>query len=56
MDGVNVAIEVSKHELEVALGAAGELLTEPNERRGIARLCQRLAQVGCARVLIEGGS
>jgi transposase len=56
MDGVNVGIEVGKHSLVVALGSAGELWTVMNEPREIKRLCKRLAQVGCVRVLIEGGS
>lgn len=53
---VNVAIEVGKHQLEVRLGSAGELFSEPNEPRGIKRIVKRLAELGCARVLIEGGS
>jgi transposase len=56
MDAINAAIDVGKHQLEVALGSAGELFSEPNEPRAIARLCRRLARAGCARVLIEGGS
>jgi transposase len=56
MDAINAAIDVGKHQLDVALGSAGELFSEPNEPRAIARLCQRLARAGCARVLIEGGS
>ncbi len=56
MGELNAAIDVGKHKLEVALGSAGELFSEPNEPRAIARLCQRLAAAGCARVLIEGGS
>lgn len=56
MDGVNVAIEVGKHELYIALGSGGELFSEPNEPRAIKRLAKRLAQSGCVRVLIEGGS
>jgi len=56
MGAINAAIEVGKEKLEVALGAAGEQFTEANEPRAIARLCQRLAAAGCARVLIEGGS
>ena len=56
MGEVNAAIDVGKHQLDVALGSAGELFSEPNESRAIARLCQRLARAGCARVLIEGGS
>ena len=55
MDGVNVAIEVGKHQLEVRLGSAGELFSEPNEARGSKRIVKRLAELGCARVLIEGG-
>jgi transposase len=56
MGGINAAIDVGKHQLEVALGSKGELFTESNQPRAIARLAKRLAQLGCARVLIEGGS
>ena len=56
MGGINAAIDVGKHQLEVALGSNGELFSEPNQPRAIARLAKRLAQLGCERVLIEGGS
>jgi hypothetical protein len=56
MGGVNAAIEVEKHKLDVALGSGGELLSEPNQTRAITRLVKRLAELGCERVLIEGGS
>ncbi|HKN11073.1 MAG TPA: IS110 family transposase [Pseudomonadota bacterium] len=56
MAAVNAAIEVGKHELYIALGSAGELFAERNEPRAVKRLATRLAQTGCARVLIEGGS
>jgi transposase len=56
MGGINAAIDVGKHQLEVALGSNGELFAEPNQTRAIARLAKRLAQLGCERVLIEGGS
>jgi transposase len=56
MSGMNAAIDVGKRQLEVALGSAGEQFTEPNESRAIKRLVKRLAQVGCERVLLEGGS
>src|SRR5207245_633856 len=39
-------------QLAVALGSAGE----PNEPRAIKRLIKRLAEAGCERVLVEGGS
>ncbi|MBV8772250.1 MAG: IS110 family transposase [Deltaproteobacteria bacterium] len=54
MGGVNAAIEVGKHKLDVALGSNGELFSEPNQPRAITRLAKRLT--GCERVLIEGGS
>src|SRR5215469_4258042 len=54
MGGVNAAVEVGKHELHVALGSAGELLSERNEPRAVKRLAKRLAEEDCARVLIEG--
>ena len=56
MGGINAAIDVGKHQLEVALGSNGELFAEPNQARAIARLAKRLAKLGCERVLIEGGS
>ena len=56
MGGLNAAIDVGKHQLEVALGSNGDLFAEPNQARAIARLAKRLAQLGCERVLIEGGS
>jgi transposase len=56
MGSVNVAIEVGKHTLEIALGSAAALFSEPNEPRAITRLAKRLAALGCERVLIEGGS
>jgi hypothetical protein len=31
MGGVNAAIDVGKHQLEIVLGAAGEQLVEANE-------------------------
>jgi transposase len=56
MGGMNAAIEVGKHKLDVALGSNGELFSEPNQARTITRLAKRLAELDCARVLIEGGS
>ena len=53
---MNAAIDVGKHQLDVALGSNGELFSEPNQPRAIARLAKRLAKLGCERVLIEGGS
>jgi transposase len=56
MGGVNAAIDVGKRQLAVALGSAAEQFTEPNEPRAIKRLIKRLAEAGCERVLLEGGS
>jgi hypothetical protein len=56
MSGVNAAIEVGKHKLDIVLGSAGELWSEANAPRAVKRLAKRLAQAGCVRVLIEGGS
>jgi transposase len=56
MGGVNAAIEVGKHQLEVRLGSEGAVFSEPNEARAIQRIIKRLVEAGCARVLIEGGS
>jgi transposase len=56
MGGVNAAIEVGKYKLDIALGSTGEVFSELNQPRAITRLAKRLAQLGCERVLIEGGS
>jgi len=56
MSGVNAAIEIGKHSLEIALGSDGVLFSEPNQSRAVTRLAKRLAELGCERVLIEGGS
>jgi transposase len=56
MGKVNAAIEVSKDKLDVRLGSAGEQFSEPNQPGAIKRLAKRLSEVGCERVLIEGGS
>ena len=55
MGGMNAAIEVGKHKLDVAL-VVMENVSEPNQARAITRLAKRLAELDCARVLIEGGS
>jgi transposase len=56
MAEINAAIEVGKHELQIALGSGGELFSEPNQARAVKRLAQRLSEAGCVRVLVEGGS
>jgi transposase len=56
MGRVNAAIEVGKHKLEVVLGSEGELLSLENASRAITRLAKQLVELGCERVLIEGGS
>lgn len=56
MGGLNAAIDVGKRQLEIALGSTGERFTEPNEPRAIKRLARRLVELGCERVLLEGGS
>jgi transposase len=56
MGGVNAAIEVGKHKLDVALGSNGELLSEPNQPRAVKQLAKRLSELCCERVLIEGVS
>jgi transposase len=53
---MNAAIDVGKRHLEVALGSTGTRFTEPNEPGAIKRLTRRLAELGCERVLLEGGS
>jgi transposase len=56
MGELNVAIDVGKRQLEVAFGSSGERFTESNELRAIKRLAKRLTELGCERVLLEGGS
>jgi transposase len=56
MSGVTAAIDVGKLKLDIALGSDGELFWEPNQPRAVTRLAKRLTELGCARVLIEGGS
>lgn len=56
MGSVNAAIEVGKHKLDVVLGSEGELLSLENASRAITRLAKQLVELGCERVLIEGGS
>lgn len=56
MGRVNAGIDVGKRQLEVALGSTGECFTEPNEAHAIKRLVKRLGELGCERVLLEGGS
>jgi transposase len=56
MEGMNVAIDVGKHKLEVALGSTGARWSQDNEARAIKQMCRRLARLSCARVLLEGGS
>jgi len=56
VEAINAAIDVGKQELHIALGSGGELFSEPNQPQAIKRLSKRLAQAGCVRVLIEGGS
>src|SRR6266436_744603 len=40
--GMNVAIDVGKNQLGIALGSSGELFSEPHQPRAIARLAKRL--------------
>jgi hypothetical protein len=56
MGGINAAIDVGKHQSDVALGSNGDLFSEPNQPRAIVRLAKRFTQLGCERVSIEGGS
>jgi transposase len=48
-----VGIDVSKARLDVALGAAGELLEVANDSCGIASLVARLVELGPALVVLE---
>ena len=50
---VFVGIDVSKARLDVALGAAGELLSVEHAPHGIAALVKRLLQLRPARVVLE---
>jgi transposase len=48
-----VGIDVSKAQLEVALGSSGELLSVNNDARGIGALVKRLLAVAPALVVLE---
>ena len=48
-----VGVDVSKAQLDVALGAASEVFGVANEPRGIAALVAQLRQLTVARVLVE---
>jgi transposase len=48
-----VGIDVNQAQLDMALGAAGELVTVANDQPGIAALLARLGQLAVARVLVE---
>ncbi len=48
-----VGIDVSKARLDVALGAAGELLWVANDARGIASLVARMVELGPELVVVE---
>lgn len=48
-----VGIDVSKAQLDVALGAEGELLSAANDARGISAVLARLRQLRVARVVLE---
>ncbi len=48
-----VGIDVSKARLDVALGAAGELLWVANDARGIASLVARMVELGPELVVLE---
>src|ERR1700722_2208209 len=52
-DGIYVGIDVSKAWLDLALGAAGELVRIANDARGIATLRKRLHRLAVARVILE---
>jgi transposase len=55
-DGIYVGIDVSKAWLDLALGAAGELVRIANDARGIATLRKRLHRLAVARVILEASS
>lgn len=48
-----VGIDVSKAQLDVALGAEGELFSAANDAEGIASVLARLSQLPVARVVLE---
>jgi len=48
-----VGVDVSKAQLEVALGAAGELFSVANDQRGVAALVARLEKAAPQRVIVE---
>jgi hypothetical protein len=49
MGGLNAAIDVGKHQLNVALGSDGALFEEPNQARAICAVSQTAREAGlCA--------
>jgi len=50
---VYVGIDVSKPQLEVAIGPGGEHFSEVNDARAVRRLVKRLTPLGCTRIVIE---
>src|SRR5260370_5565972 len=55
MEGSKVyaGVDVAKDGLELAVRPSGERLSLANDRRGIAALSRRLAELGCERVVLE---
>jgi transposase len=51
--GTYVGVDVSKARLDVALRPSGELFSEANDERAIARLVKRLKPLNCARMVVE---
>jgi transposase len=52
-EGVVVGIDVSKAQLDTALGAEGEVVAFGNDEQGISRLLERLREVRPALVVME---
>ena len=53
---VYVGIDVSKERLDLALGAAGELLSAAKDSSGIAALRERLLSLAVARAVLEAAA
>ncbi len=55
MEGSKVyaGVDVAKDGLELAVRPSGERLSLANDRRGIAALSRRLAELGCERIVLE---
>jgi transposase len=51
--GSYVGVDVSKARLEVAVRPGGQLFSEDNDERAVARLVRRLKPLDCVRIVVE---